>query len=444
MSDRDVITHFGTARYKSILKKREVEVRPLTVFAGANSSGKSSIMQPLLLLKQTLEAPYDPGALLLDGSDVTFTAAEQLLASKNGEREKSFSVFITIASDKDEASIAVTYGPRGRRTLDVIRQRADLSYGRVELRQGQSGTGFPSFPLPADVARMMDFMESNQLGPPREIGWEVRRDRCFLEVPIKFGSRAEAVFSGLTTNRFQRLLTEIIHVPALRGNPERSYPVTAVETSFPGTFEAYVASVIAQWQDSKAEELRRLESDLRALRLAPSVRAVPVNDTQVELRVGRLPVKRAHRRSDMVNIADVGFGVSQTLPLLVALQVARAGQMVYVEQPEIHLHPKAQYNLGKILGSAVGRRVRIVVETHSSLLLLGIQAAVARGDVTPQDVGLSWFSRDETGSTVVDSAHMNAAGSFGDWPEDFSDVVIEAQGEYLNAAALARDRIRLA
>ena len=61
----DYITKITVAGFKSIAEEQSVEIRPLTILAGANSSGKSSIMQPLLLLKQTLEAPYDPGALLL-------------------------------------------------------------------------------------------------------------------------------------------------------------------------------------------------------------------------------------------------------------------------------------------------------------------------------------------------------------------------------------------
>src|SRR5262245_11416068 len=74
-----VLTSITVAGFKSIGPERSIEVRPLTILAGANSSGKSSIMQPLLLLKQTLEAPYDPGALLLNGPNVKFTRVEQML-----------------------------------------------------------------------------------------------------------------------------------------------------------------------------------------------------------------------------------------------------------------------------------------------------------------------------------------------------------------------------
>src|SRR5262249_14676481 len=73
------IVQIGVAGFKSLSEEQSVEVRPLTILAGANSSGKSSMMQPLLLLKQTLEASYNPGTLLLNGPNVKFTSADQLL-----------------------------------------------------------------------------------------------------------------------------------------------------------------------------------------------------------------------------------------------------------------------------------------------------------------------------------------------------------------------------
>src|SRR6266446_6274232 len=82
------ITRITVGGFKSINKEQSLEIRPLTILAGVNSSGKSSIMQPLLLLKQTLEASYDPGPLLLNGPNVKFTSAEQLL-SRIGKRHSS-------------------------------------------------------------------------------------------------------------------------------------------------------------------------------------------------------------------------------------------------------------------------------------------------------------------------------------------------------------------
>ena len=130
----------------------------------------------------------------------------------------------------------------------------------------------------------------------------------------------------------------------------------------------------------------------------------------------------------MVSIADVGLGVSHTLPVLVALQVADEGRLVYIEQPEIHLHPRAQVKLADILANAAKRGVRVVAETHSTLLLTAIQTLVAKGELKPELVKLHWFQRDpKTGVTEVTSTDLDENGAFvqSDWPEDFDDVILK-------------------
>jgi len=140
----------------------------------------------------------------------------------------------------------------------------------------------------------------------------------------------------------------------------------------------------------------------------------------------------------MVSIADVGFGVSQVLPVLVALRAAKPGQLVYLEEPELHLHPRAQYALAEPLADAATRGVRVVAETHSSLLLQAVQALVAEGKLDPSDVKLHWFRRQETGrgagATEAVTADLDESGAFGDWPEDFADVALMAESRYLDAA----------
>jgi predicted ATPase len=203
---------------------------------------------------------------------------------------------------------------------------------------------------------------------------------------------------------------------------------------FPGTFEVYVASIISHWQSTGEIRLQQLASNLIQLGLTNRIDARKVNDVQFEIRVGQLPLLNAREGQPMINIADVGLGVSQVLPVLVALLVAEPGQMVYIEQPEIHLHPRAQAALAKVLADAANRGVRVVVETHSSLLLTAIQTCVARGEIAPSEVMLHWFQRDESGVTQIASTEPDEAGAFGDWPEDFADVALEVESRYLDAA----------
>ena len=230
-------------------------------------------------------------------------------------------------------------------------------------------------------------------------------------------------------------------MPGLRGNPERNYPVTGIGSSFPGTFENYTASVISHWQaQSESEKLTKLGSDLEKLGLTWKVVATPINDTRVELQVGRLSKQLLSEPGDLVNIADVGFGVSQTLPVLVAIHTAKPGQLVYLEQPEIHLHPRAQSAMAGVLAEAAKRGVRVVAETHSSLLLLGVQTLVAEGMLSPELVKLHWFSRNTAGVTTVQSTDLDDAGAFGDWPVDFDEVAMTTESRYIDAAA-ARQQI---
>ena len=266
----------------------------------------------------------------------------------------------------------------------------------------------------------------------RPVEWTVLRERCFFSFALKV--QKQIVTTGFSpSSLIEPQLQNVIHVPGLRGNPERTYKTTAVGSRFPGTFENYVASIISDWQARKPETLKTLGSYLEDLGLTWKVESRQVDDTQVELRVGRLTHAKRGGAKDLVSIADVGFGVSQSLPVLVALLVAKPGQLVYLEQPEIHLHPRAQTKLAKILADAAQRGVQVSVETHSSLLLRSIQTLVATGDLSEDLVKLHWFRRRPDGVTEIQSADLDRRGAFGDWPEDFDEVMLDSERAYLDA-----------
>jgi predicted ATPase len=229
-------------------------------------------------------------------------------------------------------------------------------------------------------------------------------------------------------------IRQLIHVPGLRGNPERTYPVSSIGDEFTGTFENYVASIVHYWKITKDTRLKNLGEALQILGLTWKVDTKQIDATQVEVRVGRLTNKRKGQSTDMVSIADVGFGLSQTLPVVVALLVAEPEQLVYLEQPEIHLHPRAQANLAQLLVDAANRGVRVVVETHSELLIRRVQSLIAEDKIAAEKVKLHWFSQDDNGFTKVTTAELDETGAFGDWPEDFSEISLQEESRYLDAA----------
>jgi AAA domain, putative AbiEii toxin, Type IV TA system len=261
----------------------------------------------------------------------------------------------------------------------------------------------------------------------------IDRNRCFLALIDK---EAEPFgFALKNINTVGDFIRQIIHLPGLRGNPERTYPITAVGPEFPGTFDKYFASVIGQWQsENNTEKLGKVNRDLARLGLTGGIAAEPIDDTQIELLVHRYSRKDEFDFEDMVSIADVGLGISQTLPVIVALHAASPDQLIYVEQPELHMHPRAQSAMAEVLADAAKEGARMVVETHSSLLLLGIQTLVAEGKLPPELVKLHWFQLLDDGSTQIVSADLDETGAFGDWPVDFADVALSSEGRYLDAA----------
>ncbi|MBE3143698.1 MAG: AAA family ATPase [Planctomycetes bacterium] len=418
--------------YKSLSAEQSVEIRPLTILAGANSSGKSSIMQPLLLLKQTLDATSDPGALLLDGPNISFTLAEQMLSRIPGKPgSPRFSVGIQMNSLK----LALTFSKKAQHGFDIEAMEYTEREKSYVIKYGMSEDEI--LPILPDPYKSL----KNGFIVPGEgkMRWVVRRERCFLSFAITVPKAPSpeytyGVFDVSPSHQFVKAIRDTIHLPALRGNPARTYKKVSTGPNFPGTFEAYAASIVACWQLEKDPRLDKLGRALEAMGLTWKVAARQVDDTQVELKVGRLVHPLQGGAHDLVNIADVGFGVSQSLPVIVALLCAQPGQLVYLEQPELHLHPKAQRRLAKILNGAVGRGVVVVVETHSDLLLREVQTLVAKGELDKKSVILHWFTRDkDTGSTTVSSAELNEKGAYGAWPEDFDVTKLASVKEYLDA-----------
>ena len=392
------ITAIFVQGFKSLANESRIAIRPLTILAGANSSGKSSIMQPLLLMKQTLEASYDPGPLLLNGPNAKFTSVNQFISrlQKNSDCQE-FSVEIEHVI---YPTLKIVFSLGENQTLEIREMIIRVGNYSFSLSPNQSS---------GELEKVISIVRKKKL--PEGMKWSVFRNRCFLnvayetlndEAKVKFSPVLQIYESGIFSFFvFREELHNMIHVPGLRGNPERVYPRTATGPDFPGTFEHYVATIIADWERKRDDRLKRLEAMLTDLGLTWKISAKPVNDTQIELQVGRLS-KARRDGGDLVSIADVGFGVSQVLPVLVALLVAEPGQLVYLEQPELHLHPRAQYALAKILAETAKRGVKLVVETHSALLLLNVQTLVAKRDLDPDLVKLHWFSRsDEDGTTSI-------------------------------------------
>jgi len=419
--------------YKSLVDEQVLHVRPLTLLAGTNSSGKSSIMQPLLLIKQTMEAPYQPaGALVLDGAHVQAETAGELVSKVGGFDEQ----FVIAVSGRDispgfERNIFFEQCYRvNEKLFNLVYQKTDYNKEMITLTPLMT---------PGEIGSIMSFDSQQKLFPGVKVAYgEIFHANCFLQVQMRHES-GQTMGRRLFTRTIESEVARLMHVPGLRSAAKRGYHITFFQNEIKGTFDLYAAGTISQWQQqNNTEALTQLNDSLQRLGLTNAVTAKVKNANEVELSVNRLPPtsKTKPRKADMVNIADVGIGVSQVLPILVALIAAQEGQIVYVEQPELHLHPRAQVAMGELLAEAANRGVRVIVETHSSLLLLTVQTLIAQGKIANTDVGLHWFTRNAKGATEVQYVVPDEDGAYGAWPEDFSEIELKAQDAYLTAVGL--------
>jgi hypothetical protein len=419
------------AGFKSFAERTEVALRPLTILAGANGAGKSTVMQALLLLKQTLEFDYDAGPLRIDGPHVAFSRVEQMLWAGPPQRAAQFTLGLHLSS-RHGYEATFRQGEGGTLPLEIAQATYVYRDQRAALSLEPSQEQFAAYlrllgSLGIVLPNRQDLVPSGR----------VQRQGFFLFIPsltrARDGEQADSLslFRPPISPDVERDVRGIIHLPGLRGNPRRTYPAAAVGSSFRGPFTHYVAGVIAEWQRRQDGRLSRLNDDLFELGLTSNVRAQPVSDVELALRVGRT---LGAESDDLVDIADTGLGLSQALPVLVALLVAEPGQLVFVEHPELHLHPRAVRALAGPLRRAIERGVWVVLETHSDLLLISLQEQVARGALRPEDVLLHWVQRDERGASVLHSTTLDESGAWGDMPIDFNDVHLEAMRNYLDAA----------
>jgi predicted ATPase len=128
---------------------------------------------------------------------------------------------------------------------------------------------------------------------------------------------------------------------------------------------------------------------------------------------------RRHPKAAEVLVTDVGFGVSQILPVITLCYYAPEGSTLLLEQPEIHLHPVVQAGLADVfVDAARNRNIQIILESHSEHLLRRLQRRVAEEAMKPEDAAL-YFCSMEKGESHLTPLHLDIFGNIENWPEDF-------------------------
>ena len=434
----------------------EVKFCRITGLFGRNSSGKSSLMQFLLLLKQTKDSTDRAATLDLNGRFVELGTAADVIHRHANYRQLAFTLgFERIPSLLIYDILSGEWEPIAHSTEIAVQAKIGIHRGAFQSRALKYAVGNAEFRLERVKGSDTEFNLFAKTLKPGFSFVRARRRMQKLSGPVKtyrFPDEARSYFqnSGFLAEceaAFEAALDNLYYLGPLREPPQRSYLWTRSRPADTGEKgERTIDAIIAA---QEADERQNLEPRGRQIPFSRIVahwlrRLDLIDDFRIE-KIGRgaglwHAKVRVGEDTAEVMLTDVGFGVSQVLPVIVLLHYAPEGSTVLLEQPEIHLHPLAQAELADvIIHAATHRKVQVVLESHSEHLLLRLQRRIAEEDrIAADDVAL-YFCRMRNGASEIEPLDLDKYGNIRNWPKKFMGDAFEETAQ----AELARlDRMK--
>ncbi|QPJ61718.1 MAG: DUF3696 domain-containing protein [Candidatus Nitronauta litoralis] len=352
----------------------KLPLRPLTILSGSNACGKSSVLQGLVLLYQTMREHEWSKYLLLNGDSIQLGTVSDVVDEVHSRR--SFEIGLV---DGDSRCYRwVFFGERSEMSMKIENLTInDKTYTQPEklrylLPEDQNSTTS----IFANRLRRLTYITAERMGP-REI--YPLEDKQITSV---VGSIGEHTVSLLHRNRDENVLEKLVLPTApptlLRQVEER------MRILFPG-----FALKVEQVQQANAVILSIRTSD----------------DTEF------------HRP------IHSGFGITQILPIVVAALSSKKESLILIENPEVHLHPAGQALMGQFLADVASAGVQVIVESHSDHVLNGVRRSVKSGSLSSENVAIHFFKKrspDANDSQVI-SPTLDKTGNIDVWPEGFFD-----------------------
>ena len=414
-----MITELRAENFKSWKDTGALRFAPLTGFFGANSSGKTSILQVLLMLKQTVEQPSDWNEPLYFGGEkslVNLGSFDDVIFQHNSNLNLRVSVSWKVPEEK-EIGRGLTFVT----SIDELSERPNLAsfhYGsdRPRWRLRREGAGytfaFPDFHAKGGV--------STQSRDPYRCYGVVEPDDPPDEHMKAFLTRHDA---------FESIFKEIHYLGPLREHPRHHY----IWDEHPDGVGQHGENAISALLSGRVQLFsmeEQIPKWLQRLELIDSYRLLP--DLEEKGRYELYVTK--YKGGPEVHLTDVGFGVSQVLPVLILCYYAPEGSILILEQPEAHLHPKVQSELADVLIDVVkNRNIQIILESHSEHLLHRLTRRIAEEEISAKDIALYSCQINE-GVSEIEQLKMDEYGNISNWPQNFfgddtGDLFAKAKAE---------------
>lgn len=355
------LTHF------KCFQQLDLDCAPLNLLCGLNGMGKSSIIQALLVLRQSFETgELLNGRLVLGGERVDIGAGSDVVY------EYATSNFLRFALQSDEAADGWELSFAYSQTAD---QLSALTHDSEVAPDYVPEAWRKLSPFGGDFL----YINAERIGPrkfyPLSDMFARRGD---------FGSSGEYAWNYLSHHQDETLAVDDPRCAA--GERRR------------------LQDAVDQWlQEVHPGAHLELEEVTAADAILPGFKFDRPRDVQTSL----------------YRATNVGFGLSYVLPVILAL-LTRPGALCMIENPEAHLHPRGQTKLAELAVLAASIGVQVFVETHSDHFIDGVRIAVRDGLIAPEDTRFHYFER-EGNQTVVSSPQVDRDGRLSRWPAGFFD-----------------------
>ncbi|WDJ06157.1 AAA family ATPase [Xanthomonas campestris] len=431
-------------------KEAEIKISPLTIIAGQNSSGKSSILQALNSIFQSVQGRSFPFDLTLNSDKAHLGSFNNVVHGHNAKN--SFGVGIEFSIDGIEHAL---YGkfkkseeeghlfPRqinvdskafGRMHIEWNQRKRSFnltmepSENLVEKQRDKLLIGLSRALLNSDqekrdnVYSTLNISDPAQLSQAVELLYEAAASESRDGIDFGVNNFSELVSSASSNPFFdamrraasetvQQLDSRCTYIGPLRASPSRYFPLArniyGVDASGEGA-----SRTLAKWKDRKSSLIADVKRGLKQLELASDLEISVEHDEF--LKIGIKP----HGRLFVDSIADVGFGLSQILPMVVAdVNLPKNGTLI-INQPEIHLHPSSQALLANYFVDRLDNR-QYIVETHSEYLINRLRLLVANGSLAPEMISVVYCSANEKGASSIHEVKIEIDGSITGAPSDF-------------------------
>jgi energy-coupling factor transporter ATP-binding protein EcfA2 len=393
-------------RVRCFRKSTRIPIRPLTILVGENSSGKSTVLAMLSTMLSNqfpyrssfADAPYRLGG---------FESIATVGKSRSRSFEISFSMpmpriggyeftaaFRNLDGEAVLSGISMVWGK------DRVDAELHEEKGKYWARTWRQGKWVGKSPRPATIK-------------PKWGGWE----QAIAEASYRY--KAPMLMPPFT-------FALGVSMAPIRTAPKRMYEVW--EWSPEGSHIPFaLAHALVKDKGSSPGGLRQVLADFGSNSgLFEKVLPMWVDRRSAEL--VRLFVALGGRAR---NLPDVGYGVSQGLPIVVQTWITRESGWLLVQQPEIHLHPRAQAALGTMFAYAVGKYGRqVVVETHSDFIVNRVRQEIARKTISAGDVQLLYFER-RNGEAKVYPIGLDRLGSITEAPPGYRNFFLEEERSLL-------------